>query len=131
MATVVVNELKKLFELRDRRTIAIDRFIIAEAELQGNMQQNAHKDFLEISDLENTHKLIKPVSAAKAVLEHINAELEISKRFFTSLLEASGCTRFRYANNEVDEAGNAQQVLYVISLAKNINGDTDLLIHAI
>ena len=129
MPVVISDELQDLFDLRDHRAAAIDRFIIAEAELQAHMQQNAHKDFVEMHDLEITHKLLSPVLEGKQELETINSKFEEKKRFFMGLLEASGCSRFHCSNKEFDAEGNFEYIHYVASLAKNIDGNVDLNIH--
>lgn len=129
MPVVISDELQDLFDLRDHRAAAIDRFIIAEAELQGHMQQNAHKDFVEMHDLEVTHTLMAPVSAAKQELETINLKFEEKKQFFMKLLEASGSSRLHCSNKEFNTEGHFEYVHYILSLVKNVDGNTDLSIH--
>lgn len=128
MSVVISDELQELFDLRDHRSTAIEKFIMAEAELQGNMQQNANKEFVEIHDLDVTHKLLKPVLETKDELEMINAKFEAKKKFFISLLESSGCPKLHCTNKEFNEHGHFEYIPYTISVAKNINGDMDLLI---
>ena len=129
MPVVISDELQDLFDLRDHRAAAIDRFIIAEAELQAHMQQNILKDFVEMHDLEITHKLMSPVLKEKQELETINGKFEEKKRFFMGLMEASGCLKLHCSNKEFNTEGNFEYIHYVVSLAKNIDGLGDLHIH--
>ena len=129
MPVVISDELQDLFDLRDHRAAAIDRFIIAEAELQAHMQQNINKDFVEMHDLEITHKLMSPVLKEKQELETINGKFEEKKRFFMGLMEASGCSKLHCSNKEFNPEGNFEYIHYVVSLAKNIDGHVDLNIH--
>ena len=129
MPVVISDELQQLFDLRDHRAAAIERFILAEAELQGYMQQNISKEFVEVHELDITYKLMKPVNVAKEELEVFNAKFEEKKRFFINLLEAAGCLKLMCTNKEFNEAGDFAYISYIISVARNIDGDTDLVIH--
>ena len=129
MPVLISEEMQYLFDLRDHRAAAIERFILAEAEIQAHMQQNAHKDFVEMHDLEVTHKLMAPVLAAKQELEITNIKFEEKKVFFMKLLEASGCSRLSCSNKEFNTEGDFEYIHYIISIAKNLDGNMDLSIH--
>ncbi len=117
-----------MFDLRDKRSVAIEEFILAEAELQGNMQINANKEFVEIKDLEISYKLLKPVLKLKEELQKINEAFEEKKSVFITLLEASGCGKLECSNLEFNEVGKSNIINYIISVSKNIEGKVDLSI---
>ncbi len=129
MSVVIDDELQELFNLRDHRAATIEKFIIAEAVLQANMQQNSSKEFIEVHELDIAYKLLKPVLYLKEELEKINLEFDKKKKFFITLLESSGCNKLFCSNKEFNSAGHYEYINYTLSLAKNIDGDDDLVIH--
>jgi hypothetical protein len=129
MSVVISEALEQLFGLKERRAAIIEQFILAEAELQANMQQNAGKDFVDVHDLELSHKLLKPVLHLKIELETINAEFEEKKAFFVTLLESSGCHKLFCTNKQVNDNGQIEHLPYIISLSRNMVGHADLSIH--
>ena len=128
MSVVISEALEQLFSVRDQRAAIIEQFILAEAELQANMQQNAGKEFVEVHDLEISYHLLKPVLRIKKELETVNAEFEKKKTFFITLLESSGCHKLFCTNKEVNEQGQVTHVPYIISLSRNMEGHADLSI---
>ena len=128
MPIVVSDELQELFGLRDRRAAIIERFIIVEAELQGNMQRNANKEFVEVHDLDVTNNLMQPLLDIKEELEAVNSKFEQKKNFFISILESTGCLRLACSNKEFDEEGDFEYVPYMISVVKKNEGEADLVI---
>ncbi|HEU0064836.1 MAG TPA: hypothetical protein VFQ58_07385, partial [Flavisolibacter sp.] len=62
MSVVISDELQELFDFRDHASVMREKVSLAEAKCHSNMQQNAGKEFVDIHDLDVTHKLFKTAS---------------------------------------------------------------------
>jgi len=130
MSIIISDELQQLFDLRDHRASMSEKLTLAEVELRTNTQQNSRKDFVEIHDLDITHKLMRAVSEAKHEFDAINHQYEIKKKFFINLLESSGRPVLACTNKEWNADGDFEYIPYKISIVENEDGETDLLMEA-
>jgi hypothetical protein len=127
MSVVISDELQELFDLRDHASILREKASLAEAKYHSHMQQNTGKEFVDIHDLEVTHKFFKPASDCREEFEANERKFQEKKRFFINLIRAAGGTKLSCTNKEWDDQGNFHYVPYVLSIDES-SGANDLLI---
>jgi hypothetical protein len=127
MSIVISDELQELFDLRDHASVLREKVSLAEAKCHSNMQQNSGKEFVDVHDLDVTHKLLKTTTDCREEFEANEQKFQEKKRFFINLIRSSGSTKLTCTNKEWDDRGNFHYVPYILSIDEN-SGSNDLLI---